>query len=310
MASDQDRTRGTALGAARRYVPHLPAEEWAAVEGFVTAAVEDCSGQTAHSDRVLLGTAVRLVHWAWRTGLPLERPVVFHRSTIVRFIAVRCGCWTKTTRNTYRSRLLRMGEVLAPECQTTTLPGLSDSSAVLPYSSAEQAALRSWATGQRTAGRRADAKVLLALGMGAGLMGGEIVPIRRKDIVSDQRGILVQVVGRRQRLVPVLAAWEEMLLDILSSRTDPEAFVFRPDAARPNPNVIAHFTRGDGGEPSTSRMRTTWIVGHLTTGVPARALIAAAGVDGFTAFQRCIPYLPEPDSEQAGKLLRRPMPSS
>lgn len=282
----------------------MPAEEWNAIESFVLAVARDCDGRVPMSARVSAQFAARIARWALRGGLPLDRDVIFRRSTIGLYIQQDCASLAKTTRNTYRSRLLRMGEVLAPEHQNDALPGMGRENAIRPYSAAEQAAWRSWAQGQRTPARRKDAKVLLALGIGAGLSGGEIAEVRYRDLTADDGGVLVHVTAGRTRTVPVLAAWEAILVSATRSGRAPDEFVFRPDAARPAPNMINHFTQDNRHPPSTARMRTTWIVTHLTAGVPAKALLDAAGVKGFASFERCVTYLPESDPILSRSLLR------
>jgi integrase len=140
--------------------------------------------------------------------------------------------------------------------------------------------------------------------MGAGLTGGEIGEVRQRDISVDENGVLVHVAGNRPRTVPVLAEWEAALCEVARSSRDPETFLFRPDAHRPAPNVINHFTKKDGQPPSTNRMRTTWIVEHLAASVPAKALLDAAGVQGFASFERCVAYLPDVDLAAVRSLLR------
>lgn len=305
MSIEEVASRDRRPVAVGRWAPNLPADEWAVIEGFVLAAVAGCEGRTPCSTRVMTRLVSRLTVWAYRRGLPLEPDVVFRRPVVGMFIEQDCAQLSKSTRGTYRSRLLRMGEVLAPEHQSTGLPGLNRENTICPYSPVEQAAWRSWAAGQPTAARRMDTKVLLALGLGAGLTGGEIGNVRHGHITVDDDGVLVHVVAGRARAVPVLATWEPDLIALAHSSTDPETFAFRLGAGRPNPNVINHFTKkGDHASPSTARMRTTWITGHLAAGVPARALLDAAGVQGFDAFARCVSYLPAVDLARARSLLR------
>lgn len=290
--------------AVGRWAPNMPADEWDAIESFVLAAATDCDGKVPMSARTAVQFASRIARWALRSGLPLEREVVFRRSTIGLYIQHECASQPKSTRNTYRSRLLRMGEVLAPAHQDDALPGLVRDSEIRPYSAAEQTAWRSWADGQRTPARRQDAKVLLALSIGAGLSGGEISEVRYENITVDAEGVLIQVAGERARVVPVLAPWEDILVAVAHLDCEPEGFVFRPTARRPNPNVVSHFTKKDGHLPSTYRMRTTWMVTQLIAGVPVKALLNAAGVQSFTSFERCISYLTEPDPILSRRLLR------
>lgn len=282
----------------------MSATEWGIVEGFVSRAATDCDGRVPMSARVVAQFVSRIAKWALRSGIPLEREVVFRRSTVGLFIEQECATLPKTTRNTYRSRLLRIGEVLAPEHQDAPLPNLNREIAIRPYSPDELIAWRSWAIGQRTPARRRDAKILLALGIGAGLSGGEISESRYKDISLDDGGVLVQVVIGRPRVIPVLSAWEGALVSAFHAGRGPDEFLFRPNATRPAPNLINHFTQQNGKPPSTSRMRTTWLVAQLSAGIPAKALMDAAGVRGFTSFERCVEYLPNTNFAATRDLLR------
>lgn len=289
------------------FAPNMPADEWDAIREFVFDSLAACDGRVPSSARVLIPLVAPLVHWAWLNGMPLERDTVFRRATIGRFIEQAYPGCAKSTRNTYRARLLRMGEVLAPDHQDQRLPGLARDFQSIPYNDSEHAMLRSWANGQRTVARRTDAGILLALGMGAGLIARELADIKHKHINVDDDGVLVTVEGKRARTVPVLKAWEDALIESNRSNRDPEAYLFRPKAGRHIDNannITAHFIYKHGKNISPSRMRSTWIAVHLASGVPAKALLKISGMDGFGSFARIIPYLPEPDLDQARTLFR------
>ena len=260
---------------------------------FTLAAVADTVNALPYDTADLNSAATRLVSWCWETaGFPLERHIVFHRDTIARFISVGCPGLKAASRGNLRSQLLRMSEILSQPAPRR-LKALPPSDPSAPYSAEELVSLRSWASGQSTAGRRANAAVLLALGAGAGLSASEIGELRVADIQVDELGVVVNVTGSRARSVPVLREWEESLVARVAS-LDPEQFAFRENHRTFYPNLISNFV--DRGNPSrvrltTQRLRATWIVGHLEAGTPVAVLMKAAGVESLEAFTRYIQFV-------------------
>jgi len=269
------------------------AQQWrCSATDFTLASVADTVDALPYDTADLNSAATRLVSWCWESaGLPLERHIVFHRDTIARFISVGCPELKPASRGNLRSQLLRMSEILgqpAPR-RLTALPP-SDPSA--PYSPEELVSLRSWASGQSTAGRRANAAVLLALGAGAGLSASEIGKLRVADIQVDKLGVLVNVTGNRARSVPVLREWEDALIERAASM-DPEKYAFRENHTTFYPNLVSNFV--DRGHPArvrltTQRLRATWIVRHLDAGTPVVALMEGAGVESLEAFTRYVRF--------------------
>jgi len=259
---------------------------------FTLAAVADTVDALPYDTADLNSATNRLVAWCWETaGLPLERHIVFHRDTIARFISVGCPELKPASRGNLRSQLLRMSEILAQPAPRR-LKALPPSDPSAPYSTEELVSLRSWAGGQSTAGRRANAAVLLALGAGAGLSASEIGELRVADIQVDELGVLVNVTGSRARSVPVLREWEEALIERVAS-TDPGKHAFRENHTTFYPNLISNFV--DRGHPTrvrltTQRLRATWIVHHLDAGTPVAALMEAAGVESLEAFTRYVRF--------------------
>lgn len=286
------------------YTPAIPAGEWAAIEAFVRSAVTDCDTQTPYSARELLVVTSQLVRWCWRTaGLPLDRTVVFHRDTIAEFIAHGCPGLSPASAGNFRSRLLRMSELLLPPQQRTTrLAPLPSSDPSQPYSAADVVALRSWANGQNTQYRVQQCNLLLALGLGAGLSNTEVLHARTRHVHVDDEGVLIRVEGTRPRLVPVLVIWEIVLADYASARhLDPGQFVFRPRRTSTHANMVINFVdKVNQGRvrPVVKRMRATWIVTHLAAGTPVKALTTAAGVDSLEALTRYLRFVPDADITQ------------
>lgn len=287
--------------AIANYTPDLPPEDWAVIRGCVRAAVTDCHDNTVYSARELFKAATRHVWWCWRTaGLSLERAVVFHPEVIGEFIDRGCPDWSRPTAANRRSLLLRMSELLLPpDARPVRLPPMWAANPLYPYAPAEVAALRSWAVGQITQTRVVQCHVLLALGFGAGLSASEVADLRTGHLHVDSEGVLVEVVGRRARLVPVLAEWEPVLADLADAALRPNLYVFGgPRRTVSHKNTVSNFVRATNigrVHPSLQRMRVTWIVGHLIAGSPVKALMQAAGVDSLDALNRYLRFVPDAD---------------
>ena len=176
------------------YEPTLSTFVWLSIKDFVGEAVSDSAAKTDYDANQLYAAASRLVAWTWqRAGLPLDRRLVFAFTTIERFVDSGLPQYRSAARrNTTRSRLLRMSEILLPppdKMNQLRLLGASDPTA--PYSPADTTALRSWAAQQPTAERRSNAAALLSPGMGAGLGSLELAALHASDVVDDAEGLLV-----------------------------------------------------------------------------------------------------------------------
>ncbi len=282
------------------YTPDLPSTDWAVIGEFVRDAVAACDCLTPYSARELLIALARHVHWCvFTAGLPLDRAVVFHRDTIAEYIAYGCPQMSAGSAGNRRSQLLRMSELLLPPAtRTSRLAALPASPPTQPYSIPEQVALRSWAAGQVTQYQVVNCHVLLALGLGAGLSAAEVGDVQAGHLHCDADGVLVDVVGKRARVVPVLAEWESVLVDVADAAMRPDLYVFRPRRDKAHRNLVGNFvdkTNIVRVRPNLQRMRATWIVTHLTAGSPVKALVQAAGVDSLEALTRYLGYVPDAD---------------
>jgi integrase len=277
------------------------------VVAFARQAATDAAPHVAYSERDLEKAVALLAMWAWQSaGLPLEREVILARATIGRFTSVGLKQYTEAGRGNIRSQLLRTGEALLSARQTPKrLPPLGPSTPTSPYSSSEVAALRSWAARQSTAARRANADVLLSLGLGAGLSASEIGFLRVSDIQADETGVIITVGGSRPRSVPVTKSWEKALIE-RTLNIDPERWAFRERHTINYPNLISNFVARSGESavlPQSQRMRATWLVGHLAGGTPVVPLMQASGVESLEALTRYLQFVPTHDPGCARRAL-------
>ncbi len=293
-----------------QYSPDVFATHWPNIGPFVTACVLDAAPLTTYSERDLFAAATPLTLWAWQTaGMPLDRHAIFSVATIDRFIAVGLVNYSSNaSRNTLRSRLLRISEtLLTGTAVARSLRPLGGSDPTSPYKPTEIIALKSWALAQRSIERRRSAEILLALGLGAGLSGREIIETRITDIDVDDHGVVVSVRGLRPRRVPVLRDWERALAEAASTEVG-AAWAFRKGQEGGNPNLITDFVSRSRGkiQLQARRMRTTWIVTHLEAGTPPLPLLTAAGVGSLQALDRFTRFLNPASSDTSRALLRDP----
>lgn len=184
---------------------------------------------------------------------------------------------------------------------------LSPSNAAAPYSDRDLVRLRNWANSQSTPFRRTNAAVLLALGAGAGLSASEIGRLRIGRLRVDAAGVVVDVDSERMRTVPVLRAWEEVLIE-RAAALPPGSYAFRENHTVEYPNLISSFVVRSGTmtvRPTSQRLRATWIVTHLRAGTPVVDLMRAAGVESLEAFTRYVKFVEPREAHASRVVLRR-----
>jgi integrase len=276
------------------------------VESFVEATVTAAEGKTPYDSRDLFLVTTRIAVWAVTTaGLELDQRTLFNRHVIARFVRVGLPEYNEAARGNLRSQLLRLAEVLLdPRDVPLRLAPMKPADPSRPYSSKELVILRGWAETQSTAGRRTNARVLLALGLGAGLSAAEIGSLTVENIAVTEEGVTLQITGGRHRVVPVLREWEDPLRARRVQLVDGR-FAFREGHSVNYDNLISNFVaRGKSVEvvPQSQRMRATWIVRHLDRGTPMVLLARAAGVESFEAFTRYLRFAEPPSGDWLDRL--------
>jgi integrase len=288
------------------YKPRIDPTYWARIEPFVTSVVREAAEKSVYSEKQLYSVATPIALWTTVVaGLPLRTEVVFSSHAIDRFAAEGLAQYTKAGRGTMRSRLRQMAQILLPpEKAISRERPMGPSDPTAPYSRAELIELRSWANSQRSPARRMDARALLALGIGAGLAGREIIAMRTGDLTpGSDGGVIVRVGGRSPRAVPVLADWEDELLAVMEQR---DGWAFRSGHEDDNPNLITDFVSRSRGKIALQarRMHSTWVVHHLDAGTPLVPLMRAAGVQSAEAFDRYLKFVQQPDEAWMESSLR------
>ncbi|GGM63552.1 phage integrase family protein [Microbacterium saperdae] len=275
------------------FAPKKAARYWTTLEPVVTAAVNKTARRTGREARSLYPVATAFVLWAWQTkGLELDVARMFRRRVVEEYVHRGMESFTRGSRATYRSVLLTIVDAVTPPSDVPFPIPRSDPTP--PYTAAEIAALRSWASAQGSTVRRRDAAALLAMGFGAGLATRELLSVRTGDI--DLRGddVHILVWSGRPRLVPVLPAWQPGLRTAIGELGD-DQWVFRVGRTGVRSAQVTDFLhRGHTTELNVrpARMRTTWLLTHLQAGTPPRDLLRTAGLEHLAALDRIRRFLP------------------
>ncbi|MDQ2763102.1 MAG: hypothetical protein M3Y22_06315 [Pseudomonadota bacterium] len=245
---------------------------------FARAVVEVAAPGSPARAKALLFATSKLAAFGIFVGLEVSPAVLFHPFVIERFVLVGVPALSPATRRTLRTNLRFVKARVLPQVSPGPVP-MSRERAKAPYSQGEIAAYLALAGTQPTPARAMHATGLICLGAGAGLMGHDLRAVRGTDVVSRSGGLVVQVRGRRPRVVPVLSRYHSLL--VASAAFAGDGYIAGgDDPARHNlttPLVSAlsggvHLERLD-----TGRLRSTWLretADHIGLG----AFMEAAGI--------------------------------
>ena len=226
---------------------------------FARAVVARAGPEGRERAKNLLWAAGKLADYAAGLGLDLVPETVLHPPAAERFTRCAPGL-SGAARRTLRTNLRFIGRRVTPHLYPADAP-LPRERAKAPYSPAEIAGFLALAGAQPTAERRMRAAGLICLGAGAGLVRGDLRDARGADVACRSGGVVVQVRGRRARVVPVLARYHARLLaaarfagaGLICGGADP--------GSRNLTNPLVTALDGGSGLPrlDTSRLRATWL---------------------------------------------------
>lgn len=273
------------------YRPQLPTNQWATIAPYVHGVVSRAEPLVTYSAGDLYPAVTRLVAFVHAEHAPLEDDVVFDPFMVGRFINHHLNGYNRASRNTMRARLRRVAEALLGDDAVGKFKALGKTDAVRPYNEAEQATLEAWSRAQTSEERRTSAGALLSLGFGAGLTGAEIIRQRLEDVHIGEV-VTVRVDGEKERVVPVRSGWDAGLRARMAFLHG-AGWAFRSDQRGGNANLITDFVSRTAApfEIQTRRMRATWLVGHLESGTPLKALLRIAGLQSAEALDRLLPFV-------------------
>jgi hypothetical protein len=236
--------------------------------------------------------------------MPLDWEVVLDPDTVERFISV--GIKGDRCRGTYRSMLRRLGPLLTAKAPwEPRAEAVNRRRVASPYSDEELEILWRDAQHQATPARHRAGVALIALGAGAGLDGRWSTRVATEDVIRRDGVVFVRVGDPSARLVPVLARWEQVVLELAESAGDEFVVGGRSLAINRAGDLTRKFVVGHGHPKlSAPRLRSTWLVHHLTIGTRLPELARAAGMVGVTVLSDLLSDMAPLSDERAAVMLR------
>jgi integrase len=266
------------------YVAVMPAAHWTAIESFVRDSVTSLGLQTRGVARNYLAATAKFARWLWQTAAAnLDPAAAFRPALIRRFVHEVMPALAETYQQQTAQRLNTLVAhftAATPDRQTRKNPASAH-----PYASQDLITFRSSAARRTNVERRMNAHVLLALGAGAGMRAEEIALARISDVTVDGDDLLVSVRGRHPRTVPLRTEWRRALMAGINGR-EPNEWLFAGYRLPEYPARVIHqfgIDTPDEPTPSASRLRATWLVGHLNAGLRLDILLRLAGLSTATS---------------------------
>lgn len=278
----------------------------AEIKPFVAQAVLAANPTTTASAKNLLRDVTGLAAWCLKVGLALENRVVFDPDTVERYIEERRRDASDAAVRAYRPNLRRVARAVAPELQPPRIPRDPRANSKAPYSPAEVGEYLRLAANQPSPLHRRRLLALLYLGLGAGLQPGEYQHVRPEHVAQTRSDVVVHVVGRHARVVPILAPYGEKLLGLVEQTNETFLLGGDPDGDRRNTvSRLLHNVRGGSRLPTleTGRLRATWLTHHIRS-IGLDALLVATGIERSHTIFDLVAFLQEPSEARVSQVLR------
>jgi integrase len=265
---------GAGTEVAQAIAAYAPASVSGRAAEFAREVVARTAPATSARAKALLFAASRLAAFAERVGFPLDERLL-SEAVIERFVLVGCGLAPASVR-TVRTNLRALARSLERYPAPARLPR---ERAKPPYCEAEIDGYLRLAACLSTRRRRMRASALVCLGAGAGLVAGELRNLRGSDVVERAGGVLVLVSGRRARSVPVLARYQQPLLEAASYAGENLIVGGREPGRRNVTDELCRALSADRSLPrlELGRLRSTWLVACARR-IGLGAFMQAAGI--------------------------------
>ncbi|MFJ9851165.1 hypothetical protein [Streptomyces sp. NPDC101150] len=292
------------------YRPREAPAVWEDVAPLVRSVVTAVATAVPYEVERLLHITASLALWAEGVGLARDPDAWLRNEVIDAYVLSRAAELKSTSVQTYRTWLLRIREALAwsgrGEASPARLHGAA--SPHTPYSEAELAGLRHWAmhlSGQQ----RSDALALMALGAGCGLQPREVAASRGCHLLRHGKDEPLLHTGvKREVPLAVRADWEDVVDEL--AQLAGKGHLFRPRRTTTYAkNLVGSWSllhRPPEALPKVSagRLRATWIVKLMATGLSHDLIAKAAGLASTASLARYEHHVPPLDKATAARLLR------
>jgi hypothetical protein len=240
---------------------YRPAGLSESVSAFARSVVCDTQPTSPARARALLWACSRLAAWGEGVGLALSPLVLFHPSTLERYLVTGLVSESATLRRSARANLRFVARAVCPEACGPSPEVIGRDGPKAPYRQAEIDGYLALAHHQPTQARRQRLSGLVCLGAGAGLSGPDLRLVTGHHVIERSGGVVVCVEGPRERCVPVLARYQDRLVEAASFAGS--RFVCggeSPHRRNVTASLVGKLSGGaDLPRLEVSRLRATWL---------------------------------------------------
>lgn len=268
-----------------QYADYAP-ENWATVADFVRTTVRAyATGRGYEQVRVALIALAYFADWLLFAGLDEPTAEMLRGELIELYVAARSDEEVEDiTRAKQRKVLLSIAGLPTP--RELGRPARTVSTPLAPYGKREQSEIRSWAIWQPNEVSRLSAHGFVGLGLGAGLTRAELPFVHRDHVIRTGEGLHVTVTGKRARRVRVDERWVDLIEYAVQHSAN---YLMAPLAVRRTVvNSDYWLDRARGEAPLPSRMRNTWLLARMDSGISAEELTRIAGLKNIRSLERFV----------------------
>jgi len=276
----------------------MPAPLWEKIADRVRETVSRAHPTSAGMAKELLAALSSVAAFCEQAGLGHGSAVWLDEATVTAFVRRGRPELSASSRASIASRVRSLAHPVP----------LADRDTFTTYRPGELGALWSAAGAQNTERRRSDARILIALGAGAGLTAMEIAQVRAHDVRPAGAAVVVAVRGAAQRMVIVRRAFEHTLAEAAHAHTGKVVYLLSPTRFSRDSVVAAALSAmrlpTECPRTSTRRLRATWLAELAESRIPLPVLAAAAGISDLSRLTRLLRHLHQPGTDDAADQLR------
>lgn len=256
----------------------------------------------------LLQAASKLAAWCHERDIPISADNALRHTTIERFIATGLSHFADSTRNTIRSRLMCLSSsaCTSKAGNLPSSPRLPRARVKAPYEPQLIEQYLALADAQATARRRNGLAAIILPGAGAALSANEMRYVTGNHISFESGLQRVRLEARAPRWAFVLARYADRLQGL--AMIAGTRLLLGGDSPERRDATAGLLSSIDGGRDlpplEVGRLRSTWIVEHLTIGTRLDVLMEAAGLKSSTSITDLVRYVSAMSDAQKIEQLR------
>lgn len=289
--------QGSTVDVISTYEPkpgRVPAEAWSVIGPFVREVAGRLSYLSPETMKNYIHAIAYYVFWASERGLLLDVEVVFTPSRVQHYIQTATAHLVPSSRAAHRAALVRVGREVTRRAPWPP-PGVSFEMRQLqpPYSPSEVELYLQMAGQLSTKFKRRVATAQLCLGLGAGLHAQEYMTIGLEHLVLHGDVFMLDIPGAKARKVPMHQRYADLLLE-LGDRHPREPFIAPLTDTAPSERldkVLGVIKYPGVWRPTTTRLRTTWLVRMLRSGCNLAEVMYMSGLQGTKSLIDLVPYI-------------------